>query len=326
MFTLTLVSVNMCTEYTEHGHPTPTSLAPSTESDAGPSESPSLPAESSTCSPPVAPHFSYAIDHPHGGHPLDTSCISCTLNCMSKRVPSELKKAVVYCRVSTGGQARDGVSLDAQEAACRAHAARLGLEVVGVHRDEGLSGKLDQERRPGLAAVIREVKAEPEAAVVVYSLSRLGRSQRMIWTLLDDRGPYRLRVTSVSEPFDTTTPMGRAFLGMLATFAQLESDLASERTADALSYVKSQGLKKLGAPTMLESVVDGRRILDPRKVALVQRVQRMRAEGLALREIADKLNAEKVPSVTGKKWHLRTVATAVNTEISEKIRAATLGA
>lgn len=220
--------------------------------------------------------------------------------------------AVLYFRVSTSGQVEHGVSLDAQEAACRAHAAKLGLPVIGAHRDEGLSGTRDHSERPGLAAVIEQVGANTGACVIVYSLSRLARSQRMVWELLDERGAYRLRVVSASEPFDTTTAMGRAFLGMLATFAQLESDLASERTRDALAFARSRGTK-LGAPSMLESTdAEGARILDPTKVELVRQVQTVAAEtGLSLRELAAELDRRGVRSVKGGKWHPRTLRLAL---------------
>ncbi len=58
-------------------------------------------------------------------------------------------------------------------------------------------------------------------------------------------------VSSATEAFDTSTPMGRAMLGMIATFAQVEADMVSERTKDALVELKAQG-KKLGAPSMVD--------------------------------------------------------------------------
>lgn len=221
--------------------------------------------------------------------------------------------AVIYCRVSTAQQAREGISLDAQEEECREHAARLGLKVLAVHKDEGLSGKKSATERPGLAAVIRDVQAHGGTpAVVVYSLSRLGRSQRMIWNLLDERGEYRLRVSSVSEAFDTTSAMGRAFLGMLSTFAQLESDLASERTADALQFAKGRG-KQLGALSMVESLdEEGKRFTDPAKVAEIKRIQTLhREKGLALRPFCDWLAEQGIKGSKGGRWQPRTLRAAL---------------
>lgn len=232
------------------------------------------------------------------------------------RAATEVAEAILYFRVSTGSQAASGLGLEAQEAACRRFADARGLKVVATHTDAGLSGKDGIADRPGLRGVLESAKAHPGAVVVVYSLSRLGRSQRLIWELLDDRGEYALKVASASEPFDTSTPMGRAMLGMIAVWSQLEADLTSERTVAALSAAKERGTK-LGAPSMVEKVTaKGERVFDDEKVALVRRVQEMYSTGeFSHRSLADKLNADGIASVTGAKWHPRTVRVAIGTVI-----------
>src|SRR5580700_2761934 len=107
-----------------------------------------------------------------------------------KSTPAAAPAAVIYLRVSTARQAAEGIGLDAQEAKCRAHAERMGWPVVAVLRDEGVSGRDGVDDRPGLLATIDAVKANPGAVVVVYSVSRLARRQRLLWNLLDDREGY----------------------------------------------------------------------------------------------------------------------------------------
>jgi site-specific DNA recombinase len=215
--------------------------------------------------------------------------------------------------VSTTQQATEGVGLDAQEAKCREHADRLGLPVLGVFRDEGVSGKDTVEDRPGLQAAIAAVQAHPGSVLVAYSVSRVARRQKVLWGILDDRDGLGIPFSSATENFDTATPMGRAMLGMIAVWSTLEADLVSERTRDALAAVRAKG-KRLGAPSMLERVDSetGERRMDPGKVELVRRVQQMAAEtGLSLRRLAERLNREGVPSVKGGRWHVRTVRLAL---------------
>lgn len=215
-----------------------------------------------------------------------------------RRAPSPPRAAVVYVRVSTARQAAEGVSLDAQEAACRAHAARLGLDVIAVHRDEGLSGRLAHDARPGLAAVLECTRAAPETAVLVYSLSRLGRSQRMVAELLDERGPYRLRLVSVTEPLDMTSAMGRAIAGVISAFAQLESDLASERTTAALAFARTKGVRPGPAPLAER----------PGGAELVARVRAVAvATPGGAKAVAAALNAAGVASAQGRRWHATSV-------------------
>lgn len=225
--------------------------------------------------------------------------------------------AVLYSRVSSVGQARDGVSLEAQEASCRALAERRDWGVLASHRDEGISGQKDETRRPGLASVIAATQSHPGAVVVVYSLSRLSRSQRTTWRLLDDRGDHRLRVCSVTEPWDMSSPMGRAMLGMLAVWNQLEADLAGERTKAALEHVRAQG-KPLGAPGMLERVDEetGLRVVDAGKADIIRAVQALKLRsGLSLRALAAELERQGIASVNGARWHPRTLRKALALEL-----------
>ena len=81
------------------------------------------------------------------------------------------------------------------------------------------------EDRPGLAALIERAKAMPNAIVVVYSVSRLARRQRLLWKLLDDRDGFGLPVVSATEPFDAASPMGKS------PFASPRKRIAMEATA-----------------------------------------------------------------------------------------------
>jgi site-specific DNA recombinase len=174
--------------------------------------------------------------------------------------------------------------------------------------DDGLSGKLPLAKRPGLAAAVAAVKAgAPGCVFVVYAVSRFIRSQKECWALVDQGGEYALPLVSASEPFDLTTAMGRAFLGMLATFAALESDLASERTTDALAAAKFKGTK-LGAPRM-EDVLPAETI---------ETVKTLYSTGnYSHRSLAAELNERRIPTAQGKQWHPRTVRVALGATVAE---------
>lgn len=211
--------------------------------------------------------------------------------------------AIVYARVSTAQQAAEGVSLDAQEGVCRAHAARLGWPIVSVHRDEGFSGKDNIEDRPGLAAAIAAVQVTPGAVLVVHAVSRLARRQRVLWGILDERDGLGVPLSSATEAFDTSTPAGRAMLGMLSVWSALEADMVSARTRDALAHLKAQG-RRLGPVPTVER--EG-------GAALLARVRELAAQhpGDGARALAARLNAAGVASVSGRRWHATTVRRAL---------------
>ena len=89
-------------------------------------------------------------------------------------VKGSTRVAIGYCRVSTAGQAEQGVSLDSQRERIQAWCQAQGYHLAAVHIDAGLSGKR-ADNRPGLQAALADA-CRQKAALVVYSLSRLARS------------------------------------------------------------------------------------------------------------------------------------------------------
>ena len=216
-------------------------------------------------------------------------------------------KAVLYTRVSTGKQAASGLGLEAQIAECRRHAERKGYKVIAEHTDAAVSGRDAIEKRPGLQAVIEAAARREDVVVVVYSLSRLSRRQSITWRLLDDRGDYRLQIESASEPFDTSTSMGKAMLGMLGVWSQLEADMCSERTSAALEARRARG-HKLGAKPLAEE--------KPETALLVRELYGTGSYTHA--SLAEELNARGVtPKRDGSRWHATTVARTLSQAIPE---------
>src|SRR5262245_64905490 len=86
---------------------------------------------------------------------------------------------------------------------------------------------------------------------------------------------------------DTSTPTGEAMASMVATFAQLERRLISQRTKEAMAVKKAQGATFGRKPAVSKSVI--------------RRIQRQRARGATLRAIAASLNADVVPTAQGGK-------------------------
>lgn len=147
----------------------------------------------------------------------------------------------LYCRVSTDEQATQGFSLDAQQQRLEAFCVSQGWDDFICFVDDGYSGtNMD---RPGLKKLIRAANRKQINAVIVYRLDRLSRKQRDVLYLLEDVfDANNVTFRSATEPFDTSTPLGRAMLGILAVFAQLERDTIIERTKGGLRQRVSRGL------------------------------------------------------------------------------------
>jgi len=194
-------------------------------------------------------------------------------------------KAVGYVRVSTEEQAREGLSLDAQEEKIKAYCTAKGWRLVRIYRDEGFSGK--DLNRPGLQAMLRDLKSDGIRAVVVAKLDRLTRSVRDLGYLIDDLFDG-VALASVEESLDTTTAGGRFVLHILGAVAQWERETISERTRNTLRFKRQRGEWVGRVPYGFKIGPDGRLVEDPEQIRNIQRMKRLRRRGYSYREIAER--------------------------------------
>ena len=167
-------------------------------------------------------------------------------------------------------------------------------------------------KRDGIQRLIIDAGFKLFDAVVVYKVDRMSRRQRDLWYLLDDIFESNgIGFVSVNEPFDTTTAVGKACLGMIGVFAQLERDLISERTKDALQFKKSNG-ETLGTPAYGFTYTGEP---DSGELAVVKYAKELRASGLSLSKIADRLNDEGIKSKRGGRWHKGVLGYILNNPI-----------
>jgi site-specific DNA recombinase len=204
-------------------------------------------------------------------------------------------RAVGYCRVSTDGQATEGVSLDAQRARIAAWADANGYRLADVFTDAGLSGKR-ADNRPGLQAALADV-CRSGGALVVYSLSRLARSTRDAIAIAERLDKAGADLVSLTEKIDTTTAAGKMVFRLLAVLNEFERDLASERTKAALAHKASKGERTGDVRYGYDVAADGVRLVENiAEQAVLGRIRERRAAGCTLREIAAQLTADGVPT------------------------------
>lgn len=134
----------------------------------------------------------------------------------------------LYTRVSSQEQLINGHSLPEQADRLQNYCKAMGWKHTKLYTDGGFSGA--NTNRPAIQQLIKDVKAHKVERVVVYKLDRLSRSQRDTLSLIEDVFLANgCEFVSMSENFDTGTPLGRAMIGILAVFAQLEREQIKER-------------------------------------------------------------------------------------------------
>ena len=141
----------------------------------------------------------------------------------------ENRFTALYIRVSTDAQAEEGYSIDAQKEMLEGFCKSKQIDNYKFYIDGGFSGS--NISRPELEKLIIDIKNKFVKAVVVYKLDRLSRSQKDTLYLIEDvLNPNGTEFISLNENLDTSTSIGRAMLGIMSAFAQLERETIKERT------------------------------------------------------------------------------------------------
>lgn len=210
----------------------------------------------------------------------------------------EMKKAALYIRVSTQEQAQEGYSVGEQKdrliAYCKAH----DWLVSELYVDAGYTGS--NLKRPGMQKLIAETGKFD--VVLVYKLDRLSRSQRDTLYLIEEVFlPNDVDFVSMQESFDTSSPLGKAMIGFLAVFAQLEREQIKERTKMGRVARAKQGLYKGGGQVPIGyEYKDGHLYVNPYEAEIVRLAFKWYLNGETLKTIAERLTEKGYKTRTGK--------------------------
>jgi site-specific DNA recombinase len=196
-----------------------------------------------------------------------------------------------------------------------------GWELVDmvIDRDE-FSGNLN---RPGVERVLEMVKKRQVDGVIFYKLDRLSRSTRDVVLLIDLFNRKDVALVSLVESLDTKSAMGRFFVRMIASLAELERETIGDRTRMGMEHLKKLGMPVGTAPYGWRSQGSNRmlplgekRPLVPHvgEQAIIAEARALRASGLSLREIADCLNTEGHKTRRGTEWRFQYVARILQDE------------
>lgn len=160
----------------------------------------------------------------------------------------------LYARVSTVGKDQDP---EVQLLQLRRYVDMKGWNVTGVYQDT-CSGKT--MRRPGLDKLVEHAKEHRFEAVLVLRIDRIMRSVRNFLSLNDVLEGCGVKVISVADGMDYSTPIGRLVRGVLLQVAEFEVEQLSQRTREGLDKAREEG-KVLGRRRVEIDVVKARELL-----------------------------------------------------------------
>ena len=208
----------------------------------------------------------------------------------------------VYARQSV--DKKDSISIETQIEACK----RCCDRELRVYSDKGWSGKnLD---RPQFQQMMRDVSSGEITKIIVYKLDRISRSLNDFSNLMETFRKYGVEFASTVETFDTSTPIGRAMLGIIMVFAELERENILLRVRDNYYARGEKGLYLGGVPLYgfdkIPTRLDGIKtsVLVPNSdMGTVEYIfSAYRESGCSLGDIVRALNEREVPSPAGTLW------------------------
>ena len=198
----------------------------------------------------------------------------------------------IYCRVSTQEQAEHGHSIDEQQDRLKKYCDAMGWEDATPYIDAGFSGASTD--RPALKKLLKDIHAGYVRNVVVYKLDRLSRSQKDTLYLIEDEFLKNgVDFVSMSENFDTSTPLGRAMIGILAVFAQLEREQIKERMEmGKLARAKQGRYSKMFNDPLGYDYENGALVVNDYEAMQVREMFRLYLAGNSPSKTAELLNAK----------------------------------
>lgn len=185
-----------------------------------------------------------------------------------------MKKCAIYGRVSTSDQKVDNQIYD-----LRLYAQQRGWDVVAEYTDVGVSGS--KARRPGLDAMLKDAGKKRFSVVIVAAFDRVARSTKHFLSVVDELDGLGIEFISRRENIATDGAMGRLFLTLISSIAELEAELIKERIRAGMRRRKLDGLSV------------GRQPLDVDHESLV----RDRLSGMSLTDVAKRYRVSRASVV-----------------------------
>ena len=213
----------------------------------------------------------------------------------------------IYLRVSTEEQ-RERQSIATQRDFAGRYCELHQLSIHAVYADDGVSGTIPLDRRSEGARLLRDARLKKFNQLLVYKLDRLGRETRLTLDAVAELEKCGVRVRSMTEEFDSQTPIGRLMITMLSGFAAHEREVirersmaGTERKAEAGVWLggvvpyayRKEGLKGQSRLSISEELIPGFELSEAEVVRTIYRM--CAAERKSCQKIADYLNRAGIP-------------------------------
>ena len=193
----------------------------------------------------------------------------------------------LYLRVSTDGQ-----NVDNQRRDIEAVAERAGWKIVDVYQDKGISGAKGRNGRPELNRMMEDATRRRFRKLLVWDLSRLGRSLRDLISITDHFKEVGVDLYVHKDAIDTGTASGRLFFHIVGAIGEFEKERIQERIKAGLARVRAEetsGKPRIGKDGRVKKAIGRPKGITKDEVKHQSEIVTLRGTGMTIRKIASTL-------------------------------------
>jgi DNA invertase Pin-like site-specific DNA recombinase len=223
----------------------------------------------------------------------------------------------IYARVSTKKQAEENTSIAVQLEVCRKLAAERGWKVFYEYVDPGASGRTEKGRPQFSAMLQRALTPDPPfTEIIVYEHSRFYRNVGESEVARVRLAVNGVHVHSVMQPIEDDGLLGSLAITIQAAVDEQHSKMTALKVRSGMRAAAEEGFfvggtvpygYKLEFAEKRGTKIKNRLAIDPDPADVVRRMFELYLQGLGIKALTTKLNADNVPSKTGGKWSISTV-------------------
>ena len=249
---------------------------------------------------------------------------------MDQQIPiTKTKRAATYIRCSSDEAKKEGYSPDTQREKTKRFIEDNGwqLNENHIYSDIGFSG--GTEKRPDLQRLLKDAKDKEFDVIIVYRMDRFFRNLRLLLNTVGELRELGIEFKSVTEPFDTSTPTGRAMFANAGIFAEWMREVGLESRNEGMIKAMKEGKYLGGTPPYGYDRDDKTQKLKKNKdeITIIKMLfSWVATDKLSEYKIQQKINAMKIPTKwdnlgrnkkTGSKcwWNRRTIGRILRNEV-----------
>ena len=178
-------------------------------------------------------------------------------------------RVFLYERVSSEEQVKHGYSLDAQHEALTEFCERNNHVILGVYRDEGISGRKPYTKRPAMVQLLQDLETIKPQMILFTKLDRWFRNIKEYYKVQDILDRYKVDWKAINEEYDTSTASGRLYVNIKLSIAQDEADRTSERIKDVQNQLVMQG-RVLGGTVPFGYKIENKKVVFSDDIKIVK--------------------------------------------------------